>query len=97
MAICVHCNEQISQKGDLWIDAHGLPGMTQYCWIDPARGSRLHAPRIDVDELANASAGVLHDVLAMVAAADRGEVWVVNAGTRLRIEALQTALANVHA
>jgi len=47
--------------------------------------------------LIQASAGALADLDAMVAAADRGEVWVVNAGTRLRLEELRAALAGASA
>ena len=51
--------------------------------------------RAAVAELVEASAGGLNDLLAMVAAADRGEVWVTNVGTRLRLDALRAALARI--
>lgn len=53
------------------------------------------AARDAVAELVDASGAGLSDLLAMVAAADRGEVWTVNAGTRLRLQALTAALARV--
>lgn len=46
-----------------------------------------------LDVLAEKSAMCLADMLAMIAAADRGEVWTVNTGTRLRVAALEDALA----
>lgn len=55
--------------------------------------ANLWATHDAMAELMHASAGALADLDAMVAAADRGEVWVVNAGTRLRLEALRAALA----
>lgn len=55
--------------------------------------ANLWATHDAMAELMQASAGALADLDAMVAAADRGEVWVVNAGTRLRLEALRAALA----
>jgi len=45
--------------------------------------------------LAEAAAAGLADLQAMIDAADRGEVWTVNAGTRLRLEALQVAVVNI--
>ena len=44
-------------------------------------------------DLAHAAAAALSDLDAMVAAADRGEVWTVNAGTRLRLDNLRAVLA----
>lgn len=55
----------------------------------------LREARAAVAELIPAAGGALHDLLAMVAAADRGEVWVTNAGTRARLENLAAALAAV--
>lgn len=46
-----------------------------------------------LEDLCFASEGALMDLRAMIEAADRGEVWVVNAGTRLRIAALSKALS----
>lgn len=54
---------------------------------------RISEARAAVAELLPAAGGALSDLLAMVAAADRGEVWVTNAGTRQRIENLRAALA----
>lgn len=46
-----------------------------------------------VPDLVAALGGALMDLEAMTAAADRGEVWHVNAGTRARLEAARAALA----
>lgn len=53
------------------------------------RGAKLRAER-----LAWASGAGLADLQAMTAAADRGEVWTVNAGARLRLQELAAALAD---
>lgn len=46
-----------------------------------------------LENLCFAAEGALMDLRAMIEAADRGEVWTVNAGTRLRIAALSKALS----
>jgi len=45
--------------------------------------------------LAEAASAGLADLQAMIDAADRGEVWSVNAGTRLRLDALRVAVAKI--
>jgi hypothetical protein len=55
----------------------------------------MREARAAVAELTAAAAGGFGDLLAMVDAADRREVWTVNAGTRLRLERLAAALARI--
>lgn len=47
-SVCVHCSKHVLQfLGDKkWHQEHGLPGVTQYCWIDELQGSQLHEPRL---------------------------------------------------
>ncbi len=50
--------------------------------------------KVDVlADLAFAAEGALMDLRAMIEASNRGEVWTVNAGTRLRVKALSKALS----
>jgi len=49
------------------------------------------------DALREAVADALMDLPPMIAAADRGEKWVVTAGTRLRLERIRAALGRVGA
>jgi hypothetical protein len=59
------------------------------------RHAEAVAARAAVAELIDTAAGGLNDLHAMIDAADRGEVWVVNAGTRLRLDALRASIARV--
>lgn len=50
-ATCKHCKLPISyRQGDngLWYEVTSEPQLgVQYCWMDPARGSRRHEPDPD--------------------------------------------------
>lgn len=43
---CKHCGAEVNRDnhGQQWVsDRHVLP---QYCWVDPVKGSQLHAPDV---------------------------------------------------
>jgi hypothetical protein len=43
MATCKHCSKEIRYySGRLWHDSSVV--FPQYCYVDPAHGSRLHEP-----------------------------------------------------
>lgn len=45
--ICKHCGSAIYKDGEHWKSELGSEGTSQFCFIDPVHGSRLHVPNGD--------------------------------------------------